>query len=1207
MKPNRHEEIGSIGDFTVLKISIASPEVIKNWSYGEVTKSETINYRTFKAEKGGLFDERIFGPTKDYECYCGKYKKARFRGIICDKCGVEVTSKRVRRERMGHITLAAPVAHVWFFRGVPSTIGILLGISPRNLEGVVYFTRYLVTALDQEKKKKAVAKFEADITRQVKELNKSTKDKKLIAAEKAKLEDKLSQGATILRSIKKFTLLTETEYELVASHLREFAEVRMGAEALRRTLASLDLGKIAANLRKKIKETKGERRVRYSRRLRIVENLRSAGISPEWMILTVLPVIPPDLRPMVQLEGGRFATSDLNDLYRAVINRNNRLRRLLELGAPEIIIRNEKRMLQEAVDALIDSSKARRGRVTRGRKQLRSFADMLSGKQGRFRQNLLGKRVDYSGRSVIVIGPKLKLSQVGIPREMALELFRPFVLREILLDGLAPNLRSAKTYLEEKTDEVWDILERVVAGHPVLLNRAPSLHRLSVLGFYPKLIDGSAIQLHPAVCAGFNADFDGDAMAVHVPLSSQAIEEVKTLMLSTKNLLRPATGEPTAYPTKEQIMGLYYLTYIPEEERKRSDEGLKTFADEEEALLAYELGKVGLREKVKVMIGGKLVITSVGQVIFNEQLPKFLRFVNRPVDASEAKTMVAQTLAEKGEEEAGRLIDILKDLGFAYASDSNISLAAFDAIIPKEKPGILSKAEDKIGEVERYLRRGLITNSERRDRSLAIWSEVTSELAELAWARLSEENPIKFMISSGAAGATKEQVKQISGMRGHVVDPLGKIVEMPIRSNYREGLTGFEYFAGARGGRKGLVDTALRTADAGYLTRRLVDVAQDVVVREKDCGTKVGIPMLRSEETLLATFGERLVGRIVAEDVKVKGKILVKRGEIIGKEQAKAIEKAGLEEVVVRSPLTCEALYGVCVSCYGLDLGRNKMVEVGTPVGVIAAQSIGEPGTQLTLRTFHTGGIVGKDITQGLPRVEEVFEARTPKFEAVVAEFEGKVSIVEEEGWHKIVLTGGKRIETYDVPAGRDLLIKRGEKVKAGQPLTEGFLDPKKLIKLKDIQAIQKYLVNQAQNVYSSQGVSLDDIHLEVIVRQMFNKIRIKNPGETTFIPGEIVTKANLREENNKVSKGGTKATVEVEVLGITKSSLKTDSWLSAASFMETTRVLTEAATSGSIDKLLGLKENVIIGRLIPTGERARLAASDQQQVKVVDKLYARS
>lgn len=1199
MKKNKHKEIESIRDFTALKISIASPTVIKGWSYGEVTKPETINYRTFKAEKDGLFDERIFGPTKDYECYCGKYKKARFKGIICDKCGVEVTNKRVRRERMGHISLAAPAAHVWFFRGVPSIIGILLGISPRNLEGVVYFTRYLVIAFDREKKNEAVVKFEAEVNQQLKELEKEVKgkDEKQYTAEKVKLEDKRSQGINTLKTVKKFTLLTETEYELVAPYLKEFAEVGMGAETLRRALASLDLEKIVIGLRKEVREAKGERRIRYSRRLGVIENLRSAGISPAWMILTILPVIPPDLRPMVQLEGGRFATSDLNDLYRAVINRNNRLKRLLELGAPEIIIRNEKRMLQEAVDTLIDSSKTRGGRISRGKKQLRSFADMLSGKQGRFRQNLLGKRVDYSGRSVIVVGPKLKLSQVGIPREMALELFKPFVLREILLDGLAPNLRSAKTCLEERSDEVWDILERVVEGHPVLLNRAPSLHRLSVLGFYPKLIDGSAIQLHPATCKGFNADFDGDAMAVHVPLSTQAMEEVKTLMLSTENLLRPATGEPIAYPEKEQVMGLYYLTLIPENEQKRGEDELKIFSSEEEALLAHELGKIGLRKKIKVLIGGELLITSAGRIIFNQQLPEFLRFFNKPVDASEVKAMTAQTLSERGGEETACLIDALKDLGFTYASDSNISLAVFDALIPKEKPVILGEAEAEIEEIERSFRRGLLTDSERRERSLVAWSKATSRLSELAWEGLSEENPIKFVISSGAAGATKEQVKQISGMRGHVVDPLGRIVEMPIRSNYHEGLTGFEYFAGSRGARKGLVDTALRTADAGYLTRRLVDVAQDVIVREEDCGTKAGIPILRVEELLLTTFADRLAGRIVVEDVKEGKKVLVKRGETISKEQAKVIEAAGIEEVLVRSPLTCESLYGVCVACYGSDLGRNRVVEIGTAVGIIAAQSIGEPGTQLTLRTFHTGGIVGKDITQGLPRVEEVFEARTPKFEAVVAEFDGKIRITEEGELRKISLSGGGKSAVYDVPVGRDILVADGKVVKVGQPLTEGFLDPKKLLRLVGIQATQKYLVNEVQKVYASQGVSLDDVHVEVIVRQMFNKVRIKNSGDTAFIPGEIVTKTKLHEENEKAAKGGgAKAVAEVVVLGITKSSLKTDSFLSAASFQETTRVLTEAAASGSVDRLLGLKENVIIGRLIPTGERARLKKVNSKQ-----------
>lgn len=1186
---NAYKGLGKQKDFAALRISIASADTIKDWSYGEVTKPETINYRTFKAEKDGLFDERIFGPTKDYECYCGKYKKARFKGIICDKCGVEVTSKRVRRERMGHISLAAPVAHVWFFRGVPSIIGILLGVSPRNLEGVIYLTHYLVTSFDKDKKKGALSKFNRDLKEQVKDLKNSEGEKENLAVKVGLLEERLSQGASLLKSVKKFTILTELEYELIAPYLKDFAEVGIGAEAIRRALFDIDLGKISTTLRKKIKGAKGERGIRYSRRLRIVENLRAADISPSWMILSILPVIPPDLRPMVQLEGGRFATSDLNDLYRAVINRNNRLKRLLELGAPEIIIRNEKRMLQEAVDALIDSSKTRRRRMTRGGKQLRSFADMLSGKQGRFRQNLLGKRVDYSGRSVIVVGPDLKLSEVGIPREMALELFKPFVLREILLDGLAPNLRSAKTCLEERTDDVWDILERIVENHPVLLNRAPSLHRLSILGFYPKLIDGSAIQLHPAVCAGFNADFDGDAMAVHVPLSSKALEEVKTLMLSTKNLLRPATGKPIAYPTKEQVMGLYHLTSIPEEEERRGEDELKVFSSEDEALLSYELGHTSLRERIRVPIGKAIVITTVGRVTLNQRLPKVLYFFNEDVDTLVVKKMLARTLSEKGEEETVRLIDALKDLGFEYASDANISLATFDAIVPPEKPRILGEAENKAREIEKNFRRGLITSSERRELLRAVWSETTSKLAELAWNQLPEDNPIKFMISSGAAGATKEQVKQISGMRGHVVDPMGKIVEMPIVSNYQEGLTGFEYFAGARGARKGLVDTALRTADAGYLTRRLVDVAQDVIIRENDCGTALGIPKYRSDENLLTTFGERLIGRVSAESVKEGRKTLVKKGSLIKREQADLIDKSKIKKVVVRSPLTCESLYGVCASCYGLNLGHNQMVEIGTPVGIIAAQSIGEPGTQLTLRTFHTGGIVGRDITQGLPRVEEIFEARTPKFEAVAAQDDGKVSVLEEGELKVIKLAGKDATEIYEIPTTKTIIVSDGEAVKRGQPLTEGHLDPKKLVNLVGIQETQKYLVSEAQNVYSSQGVSLNDIHLEAITRQMFNKVRVKNPGDTTFITGEIVTKTRLTEENERLPKGAAKAKGTPEILGITKSSLKTDSFLAAASFQDTTRVLTEAAASGSVDRLLGLKENVIIGRLIPTGERAKL------------------
>ena len=1176
-------------EFDSLKIKFSSPEIIKGWSYGEVTKPETINYRTFKAEKDGLFDERIFGPTKDYECYCGKYKKARFKGIICDKCGVEVTSKRVRRERMGHISLASPVAHIWFFRGVPSMVSILLGISSRDVEGVIYFSRYLITEFDREKRGPVLEKFEHDLNQQIKQ--------EQDPANKIKLSDTKREGLEVLKSVKLFSVLSEREVELALPYLKEFSEVMMGAEAIRRALALVDLGKISLQLRKVVHESKVERGVWARRRLRIVEGLKNAGVEPAWFILTVLPVIPPDLRPMVQLEGGRFATSDLNDLYRTVINRNNRLRQLLELGAPEIIVRNEKRMLQEAVDALIDSSKARRGKVRRGKKTLRSFADLLSGKQGRFRQNLLGKRVDYSGRSVIVVGPYLKLNQVGIPREMALELWKPHVLREILLRGSASNLRSAKAYLEERSDEVWEILEQLVVDHPVLLNRAPSLHRLSILGFYPILVDGSAIQLHPAVCAGFNADFDGDAMAVHLPISKRAIAEVKALMISTNNLLRPATGEPIAFPNKEQVLGTYYLTSIPVEEETRKEEDFKVFSSEQEAIIAYDLEKIVLREKIKVMVGEQILVTTVGRVILNSVLPDFLRFYNGKVGAKEAKDFISQALVKSEDQVVADLVDAIKHLGFHYATYSGASISAFDGIIPSEKPKVLADAEKKVSEIDQNFRRGLITDSERKELSRVVWSEATNVLDDLAWNALGEDNPIKLIIGSGAARATRDQVKQISGMRGHVVDPTGKVVELPIRSNYREGLTSFEYFVGARGARKGLVDTALRTADAGYLTRRLVDVAQDVLIREADCKTKNSISLAKEEETFLITFSRRLNGRVAAEDIKIRSKVLVKKNELIDALAAEAIEKSGITEVKIRSPLTCESLHGVCASCYGLDLGRNRPAAIGTPVGIVAAQSIGEPGTQLTLRTKHMGGIAAsKDITQGLPRIEEVFEARTPKFEANVAPYAGKISVSEEGDSRKVFLTGKEGAMQFDVPVGRNILVKDGEKVEAGVQLTEGYLDPKKILGVRGILSTQKYLVNEILKVYSGQGISLDDIHLEVIVRQMFNKLRITDPGDTEFIPEEIITKIQLEKANDELSKGSKRAVGEPVLLGITRSSLKTDSWLSAASFMETTRILTEAAAAGKVDNLLGLKESVIVGRLIPTGERSQLKEKKKEE-----------
>ena len=1182
-------------EFDALRIKVASPEVIKNWSYGEVTKPETINYRTFKAEKDGLFDERIFGPTKDYECYCGKYKKARFKGIICDKCGVEVTSKRVRRERMGHISLASPVAHIWFFRGIPSLISILLGVSSRDVEGVIYFSRYLVTEFDHGKRGPALEKFERDFDQQIKQ--------EQDPANKAKILDAKREGLEVLKGVKLFSVLSEREVELAMPYLKDFAEAMMGAEAIRRALSLVDLGKISVQLRKVVHESRGERGIWARRRLRIVEGLKNAGVEPAWFILTVLPVIPPDLRPMVQLEGGRFATSDLNDLYRTVINRNNRLRQLLELGAPEIIVRNEKRMLQEAVDALIDSSKARRGKVRRGKKTLRSFADLLSGKQGRFRQNLLGKRVDYSGRSVIVVGPHLKLHQVGIPREMALELWKPHVLRETLLRGYASNLRSAKSYLEERSDEVWEILEQLVVDHPVLLNRAPSLHRLSVLGFYPVLVDGSAIQLHPAVCSGFNADFDGDAMAVHLPISKRAIAEVKEFMISTNNLLRPATGEPISFPSKEQALGSYYLTFIPESELARKDSELKNFGSEEEALLAHYLGKVGLRERVRTVISGEFITTSIGRIVFNQSLPDYLRFYNDTVDQKSIKRFIEVALETDTESDVASLIDNIKELGFHYATVSGTSISSFDGVVPSEKPKVLAEAESKVSEIDQNYRRGLITDSERRELSRVVWSEATSIMDDLAWNALSEDNPIKIIINSGAARATRDQVKQISGMRGHVVDPTGKVVELPIRSNYREGLTSFEYFVGARGARKGLVDTALRTADAGYLPRRLVDVAQDVLIRENDCKTKNFVPLKKEEETFLVTFARRLSGRIAAEDVKIHGKVLVKRNALINAQVAETIEKAGITEVNLRSPLTCESLHGVCATCYGLDLGRNRPVEVGTPVGLIAAQSIGEPGTQLTLKTKHAGGIAtSKDITQGLPRIEEVFEARTPKFEAHVAPYAGKISVSEEGEARQLFLTGKEGAMQFDVPIGRGILVKDGEKVEAGYQLTEGYLDPKKTLGVRGILPTQKYLVNEILKVYSGQGISLDDIHLEVIVRQMFNKVRVTDPGDTEFIPEEIVTKVQLERENDKLPKGSKRSTGEPVLLGITRSSLKTDSWLSAASFMETTRILTEAAASGRVDNLVGLKENVIVGRLIPTGERSQSKKPKKEEKKDASK-----
>ncbi len=1221
------EKLQNLKDLKALRISLASPKEILSWSHGEILKPETINYRTFRSEKDGLFCEKIFGPTKDFECYCGKYRRIRYKGVICDKCGVEVTYSRVRRERMGHIQLAVPCAHVWFLRGIPSKMGILLDISPRVLEAIVYFSSFIVTGFDGSKRAKVLSSLEKELRdrkdalaketdlqinqlekeaeREAKAVKLADKARKELAQEEIRLKAKkqmakLRDGLVVeqeklekeyekiekkLESVQFHMAMTDGEYLQLAEWLDQFAKVGIGAEAILKILRELDLDKLAKQLRQQIETAQGQKLLKLTKRLRVVEGFRRAGVRPEWMISTIVPVIPPDLRPMVQLEGGRFATSDLNDLYRRVINRNNRLRKLLELGAPEIIVQNEKRMLQEAVDALIDSSRWRGARPRRGHKQLRSLSDMLKGKQGRFRQNLLGKRVDYSGRSVIVVGPELSLGQCGLPKEMALELFKPFVLKEILQRGLAPNVKSAKYVLESRVPEVWDVLEQVVHNYPILLNRAPTLHRLGIQAFYPQLIDGSALRLHPCVCDGFNADFDGDQMAVHIPLSADARREASEIMLSTQNLLKPADARPISVPTKDMLLGTYYLTSFdgtlsPSE---------VVFADPDEALLAFNLGRVKLRQPIRVEIGGQLVETSPGRLILNEHLPSEFGFFNEVLEKESVKGLVGRALKELGWAETVELIDNLKGLGFKYGTVSGFSLSMADCRIPPQKGAVLDEAGQEVAKIDRNFKRGLITKAESSRLTQAVWLKATSQLDDLSWNLLGEQNPIRMIVSSGGGRASREQVKQISGMRGLVADPTGQVVDLPIKSNYHEGLTGFEYFAGTRGARKGLTDKALKTADAGYLTRRLVDVAQNILVREEDCGTKEGRVVYAGDATLLASFADQIVGRVAAQTVKKGRTVLVKAGGLIDREKAQLIEESGLTKVTIRSPLTCRTRYGICSKCYGLDLAKLKMVKEGTPVGIAAAQSIGEPGTQLTMRTFHLGGVVGRDITQGLPRVEEILEARTPKGLSVMSDIAGKVEIVEREGKGLVIVRAVEKgaepaVAEYEVDPVAEILVGSGDLVAPGDPLTGGYLDLGRLLETVGIGETQRYIINEIQKVYASQGVSLNDKHLEVIVKQMFSRIKVVDPGVTDFLTGELIDRQEFEETNTKTSRQ--KAVGEVVLLGITRASLETDSFLAAASFMETTRVLTEAAISGRVDPLRGLKENVILGRLIPVGER---------------------
>ncbi|MBM4463504.1 MAG: DNA-directed RNA polymerase subunit beta' [Chloroflexi bacterium] len=1231
---------------TGIRISLASPEQIKSWSWGEVTKPETINYRSLKPERDGLFCERIFGPTKDFECYCGKYKKIRYKGVICDRCGVEVTLSKVRRERMGHIELAAPVAHSWFVKGIPSRIGLLLDLSPRSLESVIYFAQHIITSVDETAKQEAI--------RRLQEERQEIAEKEGIdPEEQMRLTRELEEKIKEIENLQELRLLTEAKYRELKKKYSGIFHADIGAQAILTILQNLNLDQMHDDLHQEIDSASGQRRKKAIKRLQVVEGFRRSGSKPAWMILAVLPVLPPDLRPIVQLDGRRFASSDLNDLYRRVINRNNRLKRLLHLGAPDIIIHNEKRMLQEAVDSLIDNGRQRRAITGAGNRPLQSRSDVLRGKQGRFRQNLLGKRVDYSGRSVIIVGPELKLHECGLPRRMALELFKPFVMFRLVQQGLAANIKSAKRMVERARPEIWSILEEVVKERPVLLNRAPTLHRLSIQAFEPVLIDGSAIQLHPLVCAAFNADFDGDQMAVHVPLSRAAVKEARKVMLSTHNMLLPSNGEPVVTPTLDMVLGCYYLT-SPKPGAKGEGMCFNTF---EEAELAYTLGVVELGAEIEVRDAhsGHPTRTTVGRIIFNNVLPEELGFINEVVDKSNLRQIIARCIKTLGNEQAAAVADSLKQLGFRYATKSGITIGVSDLRVPREKGKVLREAEQVVAQTEDQYYRGLITDDERYNSTVETWTETTERITEMVSQSLDRYGGVYMMATSGAKGNIS-QIRQMAGMRGLMTDPSGKIIDFPIRSSFTEGLSVLEYFISTHGARKGLADTALRTSDAGYLTRRLVDIVQDVIVREEDCGTTSGIWLTESKDAFLPSLYERVVGRLAAAAVTdpKDGTLIVNRNEEINEEKAKRIVSAGVTQVYVRSPLSCQSRMGVCQFCYGFDLSRGRVVGKHVTVGIIAAQSIGEPGTQLTLRTFHTGGVMGLDITSGLPRVEELFEARIPKGQAIISEIDGMAEVLPTEEGYKIRVANSevyrnelplppdmelvvgdgqwvdigtvlaassesiseeekdgasavpavlapisgtisvegnnivinyeeKEEETYLVPFSTSIRVENGSRVRAGDQLTDGHVNPQDILRIKGREAASRYLVDEIQKVYRSQGVNINDKHIEVVVRRMLQKVRVDSPGDTEILPGDLVDRFTFEEINARVvAEAGEPATAQTALLGITKAALSSESFLAAASFQETTRVLTEAAIGGRMDRMLGLKENVIIGRLIP-------------------------
>jgi len=1147
-----------LNNFDALQIGLASPEKIREWSRGEVKKPETINYRTLKPERDGLFCERIFGPIKDWECHCGKYKRIRYKGIVCDRCGVEVTKAKVRRERMGHIELAASVSHIWYFKGIPSRMGLILDMSPRSLEKILYFASYVV--LDPK-------------------------------------------GTQLLKK----QMLNEKEYrEAVDKYGEESFSAGMGAESVKKLLEEINLEQSSIDLKEELKTSTGQKKVRIIRRLEVVESFRKSGNRPEWMIVDVIPVIPPDLRPMVQLDGGRFATSDLNDLYRRVINRNNRLKKLLDLGAPDIIVRNEKRMLQEAVDALIDNGRRGRPVTGPGNRPLKSLSDMLKGKQGRFRQNLLGKRVDYSGRSVIVVGPELKMYQCGLPKEMALELFKPFVMKKLVESTVAHNIKSAKRMVERVQPQVWDVLEEVISDHPVLLNRAPTLHRLGIQAFQPVLVEGRAIKLHPLACTAYNADFDGDQMAVHVPLSVEAQAEARFLMLAAHNIMKPSDGKPVVVPTQDMVLGSYYLTI---DKDGALGEG-KYFSSSDEVIMAYQLKEIDIHAKIKVRITKTIngvvktgiIDTTPGKIIFNESIPQDLGFIDRSIPGNELKmeieflvtkknlgTVIEKCYLKYGPTETSIMLDNIKAKGYHYSTIGAITVSTSDMVVPKEKKDLLAEAEKTIDKIETMYRRGFISEDERYEKVIDKWTRITEQVADKLMENMDKFNPIFMMADSGARGS-KSQIKQLAGMRGLMANPSGKIIELPIKASFREGLDVLEYFISTHGARKGNADTALKTADSGYLTRRLVDVSQDVIVREEDCGAVEGFEVSEIKEgnEVIESLAERLTGRYSAEDIihPETGEIIVARDTYMNINKAEEVQKTGIKKIKIRSVFTCKSRHGVCAKCYGMNMATSQEINIGESVGIIAAQSIGEPGTQLTMRTFHTGGVAGSDITQGLPRVEELFEARKPKGLAIVSEVSGTVKMEETKKKRIIYVIADSGEEfTYDIPFGSRIKVSNGDKIGAGDEITEGSVNPHDVLRIKGVKGVKNYLLSEVQKVYRLQGVDINDKHLEVVVKQMTRKIKIEDSGDTELLPGTLIDFFDFEEANEKVAEfNGKPAEGRVALLGITKASLATDSFLSAASFQETTRVLTDAAIKGKIDPLLGLKENVIIGKLIPAG-----------------------